>query len=128
MEDFTVYRKILPERSAVYADFPASLHKDIKEYLSGQGIERLYVHQAQMYEEAEEGKHVVITTSTASGKTLSFLLPVLQSILENPLTRAIFIYPTKCSIPRIQHKKVPVYPQSTAFWHIPFHYGIGIYP
>lgn len=95
MEDFTVYRKILPERSAVYADFPASLHNDIKEYLSGQGIERLYVHQAQMYEEAEEGKHVVITTSTASGKTLSFLLPVLQSILENPLTRAIFVYPTK---------------------------------
>ena len=38
---------------------------------------------------------MVITTSTASGKTLSFLLPVLQEILENPLTRAVFVYPTK---------------------------------
>ena len=94
MEDFTVYRKILPERSAVYADFPASLHKDIKEYLSGQEIERSYVHQAQMYEEEKE-RTCGIATSTASGKTLSFLLPVLQSILENPLTRAIFVYPTK---------------------------------
>ena len=42
-----------------------------------------------------EGKNVVITTSTASGKTLSFLLPVIQEILEHPTARAIFIYPTK---------------------------------
>ena len=48
-----------------------------------------------MFEKAREGKNVVITTSTASGKTLSFLLPVLQEILENPLTRAVFVYPTK---------------------------------
>lgn len=48
-----------------------------------------------MYELAREGKNVVITTSTASGKTLSFLLPVIQEILEHPTARAIFIYPTK---------------------------------
>ena len=48
-----------------------------------------------MFEKVTSGKNVVITTSTASGKTLSFLLPVLQDILKNPLTRAIFIYPTK---------------------------------
>lgn len=95
MEDLVIYRKILPEKAAEYADFPVSLNKQIKEYLQTQGISQLYTHQAQMYEAAEEGKNVVITTSTASGKTLSFLLPVLQKILENPLTRAIFIYPTK---------------------------------
>lgn len=48
-----------------------------------------------MFEKAQEGKNLVITTSTASGKTLSFLLPVLQEILKDPLARAIFIYPTK---------------------------------
>ena len=48
-----------------------------------------------MFEKVRAGENVVITTSTASGKTLAFLLPVLQKILEDPLTRAIFIYPTK---------------------------------
>ncbi len=49
-----------------------------------------------MFDAAFEQRHnVVITTSTASGKTLSFLLPVIQDILLNPTTRALFIYPTK---------------------------------
>lgn len=95
VEDFTIYKKILPERPAVYADFPVSLNNQIKEYLKAQGIPRLYTHQAEMYETAEKGENVVITTSTASGKTLSFFLPVLQKIIEDPLTRAIFVYPTK---------------------------------
>lgn len=95
MEDFIIHRKILPERAAVYADFPGTLDEGIKEYLRAQGILQLYCHQARMYEEADAGKNVVITTSTASGKTLSFLLPVLQKILRDPLTRAIFVYPTK---------------------------------
>lgn len=95
MEELTIYRKILPEKPASYAEFPVSLDEQIQEYLKVQGISKLYTHQTQMYETAEEGKNVVITTSTASGKTLSFLLPVLQKILEDPLTRAIFIYPTK---------------------------------
>ena len=94
-EDFTVYRKVMPERKPVYQEFPPSLHPDIRKFLKLEGISSLYSHQAEMYEKAQEGKHVVITTSTASGKTLSFLLPVLQEILKNPLTRAVFVYPTK---------------------------------
>lgn len=94
-QEFVIHKKILPERAAVYAAFPKGLHKDIQEYLKNRGIPKLYTHQAEMYEAAASGKNVVITTSTASGKTLSFLLPVLQEILKNPLTRAIFIYPTK---------------------------------
>ena len=94
-EDFTVYRKVMPERKPVYQEFPPSLHPDIRKFLILEGISSLYSHQAEMYEKAQEGKHVVITTSTASGKTLSFLLPVLQEILKNPLTRAVFVYPTK---------------------------------
>lgn len=48
-----------------------------------------------MFEKAMDQNNIVITTSTASGKTLSFLLPVIQEILSNPFARAIFIYPTK---------------------------------
>lgn len=71
------------------------MRPEIGDYLRSQGISRLYSHQAEMFVRAGEGESLVITTATASGKTLSFLLPVLQKILENPLTRAIFIYPTK---------------------------------
>ena len=95
IEDLVVYRKILPERKAQYAEFPDALNKEIAAYLDTQEISQLYTHQAEMFERAGAGENLVITTSTASGKTLSFLLPVLQEILENPLTRAIFIYPTK---------------------------------
>ena len=95
MENLTIYRKIIPEKSAEYADFPVSLRRELGEYLNSRNIPRLYTHQAEMYEAAMDGANVVITTSTASGKTLSFLLPVVQRILEDPLTRAIFLYPTK---------------------------------
>lgn len=95
MEYQTIYKKTIPEKSAAYADFPASLSREVRDYLHSNRIPRLYTHQAEMYEAAMEGSNVVITTSTASGKTLSFLLPVLQSILKDPLTRAVFLYPTK---------------------------------
>ncbi len=95
MEEQTIYKKIIPAKSASYADFPSSLRQEIREYLNARGIPKIYTHQAEMYEAAIQGANVIITTSTASGKTLSFLLPVLQQILENPLTRAIFLYPTK---------------------------------
>lgn len=92
---YLIYSRILPERKAVIEPFPEKLHSEIAGFLKSRGIEGLYCHQVQMFEQAMEGKNLVITTSTASGKTLSFLLPVLQAVLQNPLTRAIFIYPTK---------------------------------
>lgn len=94
-QDFIVYRKTMEAREGIFQDFPAEIHKDICTYLTEHGIEQLYSHQVEMFEAVEKKKNVVITTSTASGKTLSFLLPVLQEILKDPLTRAIFVYPTK---------------------------------
>lgn len=94
-EDLTIYTKTVPARAGEYADFPGDLLPEIGSYLEKHGISRLYIHQAEMFERAASGENVVITTSTASGKTLSFLLPVLQAILKDPLTRAIFVYPTK---------------------------------
>lgn len=93
--DSIVYEKVIPTHGAEYVSFPESMRPEIGDYLRSQGISRLYSHQAEMFVRAGEGESLVITTATASGKTLSFLLPVLQQILENPLTRAIFIYPTK---------------------------------
>ena len=95
IEDMTAYMRIVPERKASYAEFPDTMNDEIKEYLRKQGINALYTHQTEMFEKAGRGENTVITTSTASGKTLAFLIPVLQKILEDPLTRAIFVYPTK---------------------------------
>lgn len=94
-KNYIVYEKNIGARSANYSNFPESLLPEIKEYLVSNGIRQLYSHQSEMFEFAIKGNNIVITTSTASGKTLSFLLPVLQEILKNPSTRAIFVYPTK---------------------------------
>ena len=95
IRDLIIYTKTVTAHPASFADFPSALHPDIRGYLAGHNIPRLYTHQAEMFEKAQGGENVVITTSTASGKTLSFLLPVLQEILKDPLTRAVFVYPTK---------------------------------
>lgn len=95
IEKMIVYRRTVPARGAEYTDYPAGLMPELAGYLRQEGIDRLYSHQAEMFKLAQQGENVVITTSTASGKTLGFLLPVLQEILCNPRTRAMFIYPTK---------------------------------
>ena len=78
IEDMTAYMRIVPERKASYAEFPDTMNDEIKEYLGKQGINALYTHQTEMFEKAGRGENTVITTSTASGKTLAFLLPVLK--------------------------------------------------
>ncbi len=95
IQDMLIYSRTLPARRAAYADYPQQMHPELKKFLADTGVAQLYTHQAEMFERAKNGENLVITTSTASGKTLSFLLPVIQAILENPLTRAIFVYPTK---------------------------------
>ena len=95
MKGNIIYQKIIPEKSPIYADFPENLHPDIQNFLVKQNIQSLYIHQAETFCEAVNGENIVITTPTASGKSLCFYLPVIQEILQNPVTRAIFVYPTK---------------------------------
>ncbi len=85
----------LPPRPASHAPIPDDLHPALRAALAGRGIGELFSHQAEMYAAARRGEHVVITTGTASGKSLAFLLPVLQGILEDPAARAFLLYPTK---------------------------------
>ena len=95
IDRYIVFSKNVAGRDAILEDFPPQMLPEIKEYLQQKGILQLYQHQSEMFSQALAGNNIVITTSTASGKTLSFLLPVLQQILQNPQSRAIFIYPTK---------------------------------
>jgi DEAD/DEAH box helicase domain-containing protein len=74
--------------------FPSSLSPDLARALRERGVSELYVHQALAYEAALRGKHVVVATPTASGKSLCFHLPVLQAMTRDD-SRAIYLYPTK---------------------------------
>src|SRR5216684_1332432 len=84
-----------PAREARCADFPGWVHPDLASAYAAKGIHRLYTHQAAAAEAVHAGKNVVIVTPTASGKTLCYNLPVLNAILENSDTRALYLFPTK---------------------------------
>ncbi len=85
----------LPARAAEYAPFPDALDGRLREVLAARGIEQLYTHQADAIHHILARRHVVITTPTASGKTLCYNAPVLSSILRDPSTRALYLFPTK---------------------------------
>ncbi len=84
-----------PAREAQWADFPAWVRGDLAAAYGGKGICRLYSHQVAAAETVHAGKNLVIVTPTASGKTLCYNLPVLNAILENPDSRALYLFPTK---------------------------------
>jgi DEAD/DEAH box helicase domain-containing protein len=81
-----------PEREARFAPLPDDLHAKAREAV---GVPQLYAHQRAAWDAAARGEHVLVTTGTASGKTLAFNLPVLDAIAREPKTRALYLYPTK---------------------------------
>ena len=87
--------RVLPARSARYAAFPDSISESLRDVLRARGIEQLYTHQAAAIEHALAGRNVVITTPTASGKTLCYNAPVLSTVLNDPSARALYLFPTK---------------------------------
>ena len=86
---------VIPEALANFASLPPDLRPELIKALAGRGIQRLYTHQADAYEAVRKGRHLVVVTPTASGKTLCYNLPVLQRLLENPEKRALYLFPTK---------------------------------
>src|SRR5437879_6921726 len=86
---------VMPAATAEFAQRPAGLHPELVGALGRRGIDRLYSHQAEAYEAVTRGRHLVVVTPTASGKTLCYNLPILQRLLENPEKRALYVYPTK---------------------------------
>src|SRR5262245_10862928 len=85
----------LPAVEAEYAPFPSHIDERLRRALESRGIRSLYVHQAEAIADVAAGGNVVITTPTASGKTLCYNLPVLDSILKQPSARALYLFPTK---------------------------------
>ncbi len=85
-------RKSLDAR---YSSIPGELHEELKRFLDGAGIQGLYTHQAEAYRAVSCGKDVVITTPTASGKSLAYNLPVLDGLLKDRDAKAIYLFPTK---------------------------------
>jgi len=85
----------IPPRDAVYRPLPDSLDPRLLASLREQGITSLYSHQARAIERIMEGRNVVVVTPTASGKTLTYNLPVLSAMLARPETRALYLFPTK---------------------------------
>jgi len=87
--------RYFPAREAQWAEFPAWVRRELVSAYGAKGIRRLYTHQASAAEAVHAEKNVVVVTPTASGKTLCYNLPILNSILENPDTRALYLFPTK---------------------------------
>ncbi len=84
-----------PPQRASTLPLPDGLHPRVREALGAQEIDALYGHQALAWDAAAAGEHLIVTTGTASGKTLAFNLPVLDALAREPKHRALYVYPTK---------------------------------
>ena len=90
-----VHWETIKEKEATYVPLPNTLHPSLKQALEKRGITQLYSHQKTAFDYGMQGVSFTAVTPTASGKTLCYNLPVLQTILENENTRALYIFPTK---------------------------------
>ena len=87
--------RVFKKREGEYRPFPDFIHPLLKGALEEEGIRCLYSHQAAAIQEVHKGKNVVVVTPTASGKTLCYNLPVLNSKLAIPFSKALYLFPTK---------------------------------
>jgi DEAD/DEAH box helicase domain-containing protein len=85
----------LPAVGARYAPFPEALDSRLQDALVARGVSQLYTHQADAIAHALSGRHTVVITPTASGKTLCYNAPVLDAILKDRSSRALYLFPTK---------------------------------
>ncbi|MBS1716628.1 MAG: DEAD/DEAH box helicase [Armatimonadetes bacterium] len=87
--------EVLPPKSAVYGEPSQPLSSKLEGLLANIGVKQLYSHQAQVFDQAVQGKDVFVVTGTNSGKTLCYNLPVMESLLSEPVARALYLFPTK---------------------------------
>jgi len=87
--------KNIPAQEGRYMEYPPGVHPALVQALKEKGFSRLYSHQYLSWKNVREGKNIAVVTPTASGKTLCYNLPVLDTILNDPSARAIYLFPTK---------------------------------
>ena len=85
----------IPAREATFAPMPDWVRPELAAAYGEKGVTELYSHQAATAAVVHAGRNAVVVTPTASGKTLCYNLPVLNAVLENPDTRALYLFPTK---------------------------------
>ena len=95
LKDRIKHVELIRSTSARFRSCPKGLSPQLVQLLEKSGFEALWTHQAAALEAILSGKHVAVTTPTASGKTLCFNLPVFQAVLEDSKSRALFLYPLK---------------------------------
>jgi len=95
IKDDIAYSHDAPLREAQYSDFPDEIHPALVGALHSISIENLYSHQLASWRFIKNGKNVVISSGTASGKTLCYNLPIVDSLLQEIETTALYIFPTK---------------------------------
>jgi DEAD/DEAH box helicase domain-containing protein len=95
LKDNIVNWHTIEAKQAKTEPLPTNLHPQMIKSLKKKGINELYTHQRSAFELVRQNKSIVAVTPTASGKTLCYNLPVIQTILDNPANRALYIFPTK---------------------------------
>jgi DEAD/DEAH box helicase domain-containing protein len=90
-----VHVEVVPPRSPRYAEAVPAVPCVIQDALRACGIDQLYTHQVQALAHARAGRDVLVVTGTASGKSLAYQLPILETLLQDPEARALFLFPTK---------------------------------
>lgn len=90
-----VHLEKIEKRDAKYAELSQPLPLPLILALEGIGVNRLYTHQTESIERVRAGQNIVVETGTASGKTLCYNLPILEALLKNPFTCALYLFPTK---------------------------------
>jgi DEAD/DEAH box helicase domain-containing protein len=87
--------RTLPARPAHTYPIPGDLPLPIRQALLASGFHSLYSHQLEAWIHSQAGENIILSTGTASGKTLAYNLPVFASLLQNQNARALYIFPTK---------------------------------
>ena len=89
----------LPARQPQYALPGQPLSEPVQAALAARGINQMFTHQAQAVDAVMAGKNVVVSTSTASGKSLCYNIPILEALVQDRRACALYMFPTKASFP-----------------------------
>ena len=108
------FELIIPEKDPVFTPVPQFVDADVAKLLSDQNIRFLYQHQYQALEAIFNNKNIILSTGTASGKSLCYQIPILEMLLENPDATALMVFPTKALTQDQRRNLVQLIPNQAA--------------